>query len=141
MTSGRALMGAAGADYVDFYISDPAQVYEIIERIKTIDGIDWNCFALTANAEEYEKAAGPLLSMRELARTLLITMVIAGIAVLSLMQALFNKSRRHELGIMLSVGISKGEILLQRFMETVFIAAAALVLSACAIFQIGRAHV
>ena len=34
--------------------------------------------------------------MRELARTLLITMVIAGIAVLSLMQALFNKSRRHE---------------------------------------------
>lgn len=136
MTSGRALMGAAGTDYVDFYISDPAQVYEIIERIKTIDGIDWNCFALTANAEEYEKAAGPLLSMRELARTLLITMVIAGIAVLSLMQALFNKSRRHELGIMLSVGISKGEILLQRFMETVFIAAAALVLSACAIFLI-----
>ena len=86
--------------------------------------------------EEYEKAAGPLLSMRELARTLLIIMVIASIAVLSLMQALFNKSRQHELGIMLSVGISKGEILLQRFMEAVFIAAAALVLSACASFLI-----
>lgn len=136
MTSGRALMGAVGADYVDFFISDPAQVYQIIEEIKAIDGIDWNSFALTASVEEYEKAAGPLLSMRELARTLLIIMVIASIAVLSLMQALFHKSRQHELGIMLSVGISKGEILLQRFMEAVFIAAAALVLSACAIFLI-----
>lgn len=128
MASGRALMGAAGADYVDFLISDPAQVYQIIEEIKAIDGIDWNSFALTASVEEYEKAAGPLLSMRELARTLLIIMAIASIAVLSLMQALFHKSRQHELGIMLSVGISKGEILLQRFMEAVFIAAAALVL-------------
>lgn len=137
MASGRALMGAAGADYVDFLISDPAQVYQIIEEIKAIDGIDWNSFALTASVEEYEKAAGPMLSMRELARTLLIIMVIASIAVLSLMQALFHKSRQHELGIMLSVGISKGEILLQRFMEAVFIAAAALVLSACASFLIG----
>ena len=136
MTSGRALMGAAGADYVDFFISDPAQVYQIIEEIKAIDGIDWNSFALTASVEEYEKAAGPLLSMRELARTLLIIMVIASIAVLSLMQALFNKSRQHELGIMLSVGISKGEILLQRFMEAVFIAAAAFILSVCTIFLI-----
>lgn len=136
--SGRALMGAAGSDYVDFLISDPAQVYQIIEEIKAIDGIDWNSFALTASVEEYEKAAGPLLSMRELARTLLIIMVIASIAVLSLMQALFHKSRQHELGIMLSVGISKGEILLQHFMEAVFIAAAALVLSACASFLIGK---
>lgn len=136
MTSGRALMGAAGADYVDFFISDPAQVYQIIEEIKAIDGIDWNSFALTASVEEYEKAAGPLLSMRELARTLLIIMVIASIAVLSLMQALFNKSRQHELGIMLSVGVSKAEILLQGFMEAVFVAAAALVLSACASFLI-----
>ena len=74
--------------------------------------------------------------MRELARTLLLVMVIAGTAVLSLIQALFQKSREHELGIMLSMGISKGEILLQRFMEAVYIAAAALILSACAIFLV-----
>lgn len=136
MTSGRVLTGAAGADYVDFFISDPAQVYQIMEKIKTIDGINWNCFALTASVEEYEKAAGPLLSMRELARTLLIIMVIVGTAVLSLIQALFHRSRRHEVGIMLSVGISKGEILLQRFTEAVFIAAAAFVLAPCVVFLI-----
>lgn len=136
LASGRALMGTAGADYADFYINDPAQVYQIIDEIKAIDGIDWNSFALTASVEEYEKAAGPLLSMRELARTLLIIMVIASIAVLSLMQALFNKSRQHELGIMLSVGISKAEILFQRFIEIAMIAVAALVLSACGILLI-----
>ena len=136
MASGRALTGAAGADYVDFFIGDPAQVHQIMERIKAIEGIDWGCFALTARVEEYEKAAGPLLAMRELARTLLLVMVIAGTAVLSLIQALFQKSREHELGIMLSMGISKGEILLQRLMEAVYIAAAALVLSACAVFLV-----
>lgn len=133
MTSGRALTGAAGADYVDFFISDPAQVYQIMDKVKATEGIDWGCFALTASVEEYEKAAGPLLSIREIARTLVIIMAIASIAVLWLIQALFDKSRRHELGIMLAIGIAKGEILLQRFMEVLFIAAAAIALSACVI--------
>ena len=136
MASGRALMGAAGADYVDFFISDPAQVYQIMDEIKRIDGIDWNSFAIAASVEEYEKAAGPLLTMRELADTLLTAIAIVSIVVLSLIQALFNKSRQHEIGIMLSVGISKAEILLQRFLETVFIAVAALVLSCCTNFLI-----
>lgn len=134
--SGKALMGATGADYVDFFINDPAQVDQIIEGIKTIDGIDWTCFAVTASVEEYEKAAGPLLSMRELADTLLTVIAAVSIAVLSLIQALFNKNRQHEMGVMLAVGISKAEILLQRFLEILLIAIAALALSACIIFLI-----
>lgn len=136
MASGRALTGAAGADYVDFFVSDPAQVPQIMEKIKAMDGIHWGCFALTARVEEYERAAGPLLSIKKLARALLIVMAISGTAALSLIQALFHKSRQHELGIMLSMGISKGEILMQRFLEAVFLAAAALVLSACAVFPL-----
>lgn len=136
MASGRALMGASGADYVDFFINDPAQVDQTIDGIKKIDGIEWSCFVITASVEEYAKAAGPLLSVRGLARTLLTVMVVGGIAVLSLIQTLFDKSRRHEMGIMLSVGISKTEILLQRFLETALIAMAALALSAGSVFLI-----
>lgn len=136
LASGGALMGTAGANYVDFYINDPAQVYQIIDEIKAIEGIDWKCFAVTASVEEYEKAVGPLLSMRELADTLLTIMAAVSIAVLSLIQALFNKSRQHEMGIMLSVGISKAEILFQRFIEIALIAVAALVLSVCSILLI-----
>ena len=114
----------------------PRQVNQIIDEIRAINGIEWSCFSLTASVEEYEKAAGPLLSIRGLARTLLSVMVVASAAVLSLIQALFSTSRQHETGIMLSVGIAKGEILLQRFAEAVLIAAAALVLSAIATFLI-----
>ena len=46
MGSGKTLMGAVGADYVDFFISDPAQVYQIVDEIKAIEGIDWKCFAV-----------------------------------------------------------------------------------------------
>ncbi|MBD5457185.1 MAG: FtsX-like permease family protein [Lachnospiraceae bacterium] len=136
LASGGALMGGTGTDYVDFFISDPAQVYQIIDEIKAIEGIEWKCFAVTASVEEYEKVTGPLLSMRKLADTLLAIMAVASIAVLSLIQALFNKSRQHEMGIMLSVGISKTEILFQRFIETAMIAVAALALSVCVIFLI-----
>lgn len=136
MASGRALLGASGADYIDFLINDPAQVNQVIDEIRAINGIEWSCFSLTASVEEYEKAAEPLLSIRGLARTLLSVMVVASAAVLSLIQALFSTSRQHETGIMLSVGIAKGEILLQRFAEAVLIAAAALVLSAIATFLI-----
>lgn len=131
IASGRTLMGASGADYVDFLISDPAEVYQIIDGIRNIDGIEWDNFAIAASVEEYEKAAGPLSSMMELAKTLLTIMVIISIAVLSLIQTLFNKSRQHELGIMLSVGIRAVDILFQRFIEIILIAAAALALSAC----------
>lgn len=136
MVSGKTLMGAAGANYVDFFISDPAQVYQIMDEIKTIDGIDWKCFVVTASVEEYEKAAGPLLNMRELADTLLAVIIAIGIAVLSLIQALLNKSRQYEMGIMLSIGISRVEILFQRFIEIAMIAVAALTLSTYFIFLI-----
>ena len=136
MGSGKTLMGAVGADYVDFFISDPAQVYQIVDEIKAIEGIDWKCFAVTASVEEYEKAAGALLNMRELADTLLTVMAAVSLAVLSLIQTLFNKSRQHEMGIMLSAGVSKAEILFQRFIETAMIAVAALAISVCVIFLI-----
>ena len=136
LASGKALMGTAGADYVDFYINDPVQVYQIVDEIKSIEGIDWKCFAVIASVEEYEKAAGPLLSMRKLADTLLAIMAAASIAVLSLIQALFGKSRQREMGIMLSIGISKAEILCQRFIEATMIAVAALAFSFCVTLSI-----
>ncbi len=134
--SGMELLGAAGADYVDFFVNDPAQVYEMMEDIGKISHMERGCFTVTARIGEYEKAAGPLLTVRKLAGTLLTIMGVVSMVVLSLIQALFHKSRQHEMGIMLSVGISKKEILLQHFVETALLAATALVLAACISFTV-----
>lgn len=112
-------------DYNGIYQDDPIAAHLVFVEANATPAL-----SSTFQTERGKLTAG------ELSRTLLTVMVVASTAVLSLIQALFSKSRQHELGIMLSVGISKSEILLQRFMEAIFIAAAALALSAGVILLI-----
>ncbi len=120
--SAKLLSGGTGADYIDFFVEDPGQVSAITEEIRQIPGIDWKSFAITAHIEDYEKIAGPLADVSVLSDTMLTVIGAMGTAVLSLIQILFHKARGHETGILLSIGISKAEILLQHIAEMAMIA-------------------
>ena len=65
---------------------------------------------MTAQIEDYEKISNPLTNMRILLNTLLAVIGAMSILVLSLMQSLFHKTHEHEVGIMLSIGISKADL-------------------------------
>lgn len=129
MASARHLTADPGADYIDFFVDDPAQVAAMIKEIQKISNINWNCFAITPKIDEYEKIANPLASMTVLLNTLLAVTGIMSIAALALIQILCHKARVHETGILLSTGISKKEILLQHFSEMILISSAAFILS------------
>ncbi|MCI8528155.1 MAG: ABC transporter permease [Lachnospiraceae bacterium] len=129
ITSAGLLTDTVGADYIDFFADDPAQVVRIIEEIQKIEGINWENFAMTAQIEDYEKISNPLTNMRILLNTLLAVIGAMSILVLSLMQSLFHKTHEHEVGIMLSIGISKAEIVMQHFIEMVIIASRAFAVS------------
>lgn len=84
ITSAGYLTDAAGADYMDFFVDDPVQVAPIIEKIQNCRDINQKCFVVTANIDEYEKIANPLLNMTVLLNTLLAVTGAMSIAVLSL---------------------------------------------------------
>lgn len=129
LASAVLLTDASGADYMEFFMDDPAEVAETIEEIQKIEGISWKNFVFIPEIGEYEKAAGPLASTRVLLDTLLKITATMSLAVLSLIQMFFRKAREHETGILLSLGISRKEIILQHFTEMAMVAFAAFFLS------------
>lgn len=113
---------------VDFYVDDPREMERIESQIKALD-LDWDSFTLTMDNSAYEAVASPLTAMQNLIIWLIVGCVAVSVGILVLILSMWIKQRRHETGILLSVGISKSRILLQYTVEVLMIAIVAFGLS------------
>ncbi len=106
---------------VDFYVDDPREMERIASQIKALD-LDWDSFILTMDNSAYEAVASPLTAMQNLIVWLIVGCVAVSVGILVLILSMWIKQRRHETGILLSVGISKSRIILQYTVEVLMIA-------------------
>ena len=113
---------------VDFYVDDPREMEKIASQIKALD-LDWDSFTLTMDNSAYEAVASPLTAMQNLIVWLIVGCVAVSVGILILILSMWIKQRRHETGILLSVGISKSRIILQYTVEVLMIAIVAFGLS------------
>lgn len=113
---------------VDFYVDDPREIEKIASQIKALD-LDWDSFTLTMDNSAYEAVASPLTAMQNLIVWLIVGCVAVSVGILILILSMWIKQRRHETGILLSVGISKSRIILQYTVEVLMIAVVAFGLS------------
>ena len=113
---------------VDFYVDDPREMERIASQIKALD-LDWDSFTLTMDNSAYEAVASPLTAMQNLIVWLIVGCVAVSVGILILILSMWVKQRRHETGILLSVGISKSRIILQYTVEVLMIAIVAFGLS------------
>ncbi len=113
---------------VDFYVDDPREMERIASQIKALD-LDWDSFTLTMDNSAYEAVASPLTAMQNLIVWLIVGCVAVSVGILVLILSMWIRQRRHETGILLSVGISKSGILLQYTIEVLMIAVVAFGLS------------
>ena len=113
---------------VDFYVDDPREMERIASQIKALD-LDWDSFTLTMDNSAYEAVASPLTAMQNLIVWLIVGCVAVSVGILVLILSMWIKQRRHETGILLSVGISKSRIILQYTVEVLMIAIVAFGLS------------
>ena len=113
---------------VDFYVDDPREMEKIASQIKALD-LDWDSFTLTMDNSAYEAVASPLTAMQNLIVWLIVGCVAVSVGILVLILSMWIKQRRHETGILLSVGISKSRIILQYTVEVLMIAIVAFGLS------------
>ena len=109
---------------VDFYVDDPREMERIASQIKALD-LDWDSFTLTMDNSAYEAVASPLTAMQNLIVWLIVGCVAVSVGILILILSMWIKQRRHETGILLSVGISKSRIILQYTIEVLMIAVVA----------------
>ena len=77
---------------------------------------------LNANNETFRKMARPLDTMSFFANIVVWIVVVNAVVIISLVTALTLKTREYEIGVLLSIGVSKLKIVLQLFLELIIVA-------------------
>lgn len=118
-----------GFSEMNVSIDDPQEMARVLPDVKALPGIDWDAFTAQTDNETYEKTAAPLATLNELVLTLLVVIIAVSAIILALILTLWTKTRIHELGVFLSVGIRKPVIIGQYMVEVLLIAVLAFGLS------------
>ncbi len=118
-----------GFSAINVAIDDPQNMDQIVSAVKALPGINWTAFTIDADNEIYENAAAPLAALNELVMTLLVVIIVVSAIILALILTLWTKTRIHEIGVFLSVGIPKSAIIGQYLVEVLLIAVLAFGLS------------
>ena len=112
-----------------YYLDDPENAEAFVELAKKKSDIDFDTFSLDANNRLYQQNASSLESMQSFAKMFVWIVVIAGSAILCLILALTIRNRYYEIGVLLSLGQSKVQIIAQQLIEVGLIAVVAFVIS------------
>lgn len=115
--------------YGDFYVDDPEQLDVIIDAVKGIPGVEWDRCIITKYDKDYQNAKTVLESLQNIVFVAMIVIVVVCFAVLALLLTFRLRNRVHEMGVLLSMGISKKAILMQQLAEVLIVAVFALLLS------------
>jgi putative ABC transport system permease protein len=117
------------ADGVTFFVSDAKELEQVMNKVKALPNIDWDSFQVTVDDQVYQASAQPIENLGSLITTLIVIIIIVAVALLTLILTMWIKSRVHEMGILLSVGVGKVNIIGQYVTECVLIAVMAFSLS------------
>ena len=114
---------------VGFYITDPAKLESITRNVQLLQSIDWTTHFIRTNDFQYSKIADRLSSLGDLVKILLVLVSVVSTALLTLLLTMRMRGRMREAGILLSVGVSKAEIMAGFLLEVLSVAVIALILS------------
>lgn len=118
-TNNTAILGDAY-----FQLKSPLAL-EMIQKgypaIFDTDGIVRNEFKLYSTDELYRKISGPIKSLEEIAQYLFIVTYCFILLILITIIFIFMKERKYEIGILLTLGEKKINIILQMFLEILLV--------------------
>ena len=99
-----------------------------LNKIKEIK-IDWSQFNIEKDDDAYEETLESVGGIKHIIKIMTYSIMAGGIIVLSLILILWLRERIYEIGILLSIGISKVKIITQFIFELIFISLPSIVLS------------
>jgi ABC-type antimicrobial peptide transport system permease subunit len=112
------------------FVDDPLLLDAVIEQVEAVDGVDWGYYGFTRYDDDYKLAAAPLRTMVTVSTVLVVGVVGGALAALALVQTMWLRSRKRELGILSAIGVRKTGMLGQFVAETGAVAAVAGLLAA-----------
>ena len=106
-----------------YFAEHPHQLKSLTDRVKSLPNVDWQKFSLTDNGAVFAGVLQNIAGMQNMLTIATIGAAAAGLAVLSLVLVFWVRGRLHEIGILLSIGTSKRQIIGQLLAELAIIAA------------------
>ncbi len=99
---------------VVYLLNDPLEVDQFVED-HTGDLAQYT--KLNANNETFKKMARPLDTLSFFANIIVTIVIVNAVVIISLVTALTLKTREYEIGVLLSIGVSKAKVVAQLFVE------------------------
>ena len=105
-----------------FTVKDPSKLEEVISSVKELP-LKWDSMQLSKNEQVFEQVASPIQNFKSLMTLLTSSVFVLAVIVLFLILLFTLRERIHEFGILMSVGISRKEIIAQILLELYTVAA------------------
>ena len=105
-----------------FTVKDPSKLDEVIAKVKELS-LKWDSMQLSKNEQVFEQVASPIQNFKSLMTLLTSSVFVLAVIVLFLILLFTLRERIHEFGILMSVGISRKEIIAQILLELYTVAA------------------
>ena len=118
---------------VTFGVKDPEKIDALLKQVKSLD-LDWQSLRVVEDRKAFDQMKESSQTLEGLVRIMMIVLLVTGAGALSLLLSLWTRERIHEIGVLLSIGKSKGRIFGQFLLEVVLVSLLAVVPA----FLIGR---
>ena len=103
---------------VEYGVNNPTELDDIINNVESL-GI--NNISVSKSNKNYELVTSSVESITKLTNMIRIGSVIVGVVILSLVLMFWIRERLYEIGVLLSLGISKINLILQFVVETLMV--------------------
>lgn len=110
------------------FVSSPKEMKTTITKIKKIQ-VDWSKYTISKNNNAYREALDALNGVKHIIKIMTYSIMIGGSVILSLILILWLRERIYEIGILLSIGISKLEIIAQFILELLLVSLPSILIS------------
>ena len=122
LAAAQQLAGSQQLTRAMYFAEHPHQLKSLTDRAKSLPHVDWQKFSLTDNGAVFAGILQNIAGMQNMLTIATIGAAAAGLAVLSLVLVFWVRGRLHEIGILLSIGTSKRQIIGQFLAELAIIA-------------------
>ena len=122
LAAAQQLTGSQQLTRATYFAENPHQLKSLTDRAKSLPNVDWQKFSLTDNGAAFASVLQNIAGIQNILTIAAIGAAAAGLAVLSLVLVFWVRGRLHEIGILLSIGTSKWQIIGQFLAELAIIA-------------------
>lgn len=109
------LYGKSGFSSVSFYTANPDNLNELYQQVKL--SLD-DTISLTTSDTLYQQMQAPLKQVIRTTSLMLILIIMTATIVISLLLCMWTRTRAKEMAVFISMGVSKGNLLLQAMTES-----------------------